>query len=388
MRRYLYILLIYLTFTYNLYAQVYTDTSVYDLKYRAYQLLKENPAEAESLFIYISKINPADIVIKRQLGYLNFERKNYLEALRYFTESQNLSYSDTIALQIAYCLLSLNTKGEAEKILKQSLTSEDPLIKSSSKRQLSELKGRENNSHWWTGVYAVSYYDTRWETFFYYADFKQGYKIDKDGILSGYGFLNLSGDSRSVGGLAPEIFSDNAAIIGLGLNFRPFHGFQFNNQYGASYDFIKRDGKKRINHDFRSIMIYGNGIYPNLNLHSDLRMPFYIFADFYSSAGYYSRYKNFIGYLQGRFGSRIFEINNAVSDIYIKGSLVLDTEKEFYNNQFEGLIGLRIMPDIEWGLVFAIEAGRGFYINMNNSENPYDTYFNSIRFFVIFDRIF
>ena len=165
-------------------------------------------------------------------------------------------------------------------------------------------------------------------------------------------------------------------------------GLQFNTQYGLSYDFVERENESRVSGDFRSVIIYGNGIYPNLNFHDEIRIPFSLLLDFYSSFGYYSRYENFIGYLQGRAGTRVFEAGHAAADIYLKGSLIRDTEKDFYNNQIDGSVGLRFMPSLNWGLFLAAEFHRGFYWDAGTAYNPYDQYFSCFRFFIIFEREF
>jgi len=92
--------------------------------------------------------------------------------------------------------------------------------------------------------------------------------------------------------------------------------------------------------------------------------------------------------LQVKTGLRMIEISNSVMDLYLKGALVRDTEKEYYNNQLEGAIGLRIIPDLIWGLYLIGEFNRGYYWNVGTTQNPYDNYYNSFRFFIIYDRTF
>ncbi len=377
-----------LTAVIPVHGQITYDTSVAALTPRAYSLLNIDPPAAESLFLYISHLDPADVMVKRQLGYIYHQKSNYVKALEFFSDAESLCRSDTIALNIAYCLVSLNRPKEAEKILQRLQSSQHTMIRESARRQLKEISGGGPPSRWWTRIYAAPYYDTRWKSLFYYADIQQGYAIDNGRIIHGFAFLNVSGDARSRGGLAPEIFSDNAMIAGLGVSIRPFRGLQFNTQYGLSYDFVKRENRPRVDGDFRSVIIYSGGIYPSLKLHNDVRIPLSPLLDVYSSIGYYSRYKNIIGYLQARAGVRVFEVGYTGMDIYVRGGLVRDTEKEFYNNQFDGAVGIRLIPDVTWGLYFAAEFQRGYYWNVGTTYNPYDSYFSSFRFFIIFQRTF
>jgi len=372
----------------SLRAQEADGLSLPVLTNQAYSLLQSDPHAAELLFLYISRRYPTDVNVKRQLGYIYYQKKEYAAAMNFFNAAEYLTHSDTVTLQIAFCLNSLGRTGEAKEILQRLESSPDPDIRRLAERQLNEPAADTRQSRWWTRIYTDPYYDTRWKSLFYFANIERGYAVDRKGILNGYAFLNVSGDSRSSDGLIPEIFSDNAVVAGLGVSVRPLHGLQFNTQYGISYDFVKRTDRNRVSDDFRTILIYNNGIYPGLNLHGDVRIPLSLLFDVYTSLGYYSRFKNGIGYFQTRAGARIFESGYWAADIYIKGSVVRDIEKEFYNNQIDGAAGLRMMPDVRWGLCLAAEFHRGCYWDAGTSYNPYDRYFSSFRFFLIFERKF
>ena len=122
--------------------------------------------------------------------------------------------------------------------------------------------------------------------------------------------------------------------------------------------------------------------------HADLKVPGRPFADLYSSFGYYSRYTNGIGYIQGRAGLRMIEVAKTVADVYARADIVRDTEKQFYNNQSEGSVGARIIPNVDWGLYLVGEFHRGRYWRVSDTPVPYDLYYSSFRFFLIIDRTF
>ncbi|HMD14924.1 MAG TPA: hypothetical protein VKI62_09880, partial [Bacteroidota bacterium] len=85
---------------------------------------------------------------------------------------------------------------------------------------------------------------------------------------------------------------------------------------------------------------------------------------------------------------RPVEVSRTVVDAYIIGGLVRDTKLEYYNNLLEGGAGVRITPNINWGLYLTAEYHRGYYWNAGGSPLPYDRYYNSFRFFIIVDKIF
>jgi len=369
-------------------SQAGKDTCLSTILTHAYSALKQSPGEAERLFEVAVSMYPSDVNLRRQLGFIYNSEKKYGLSLMQFAASEMLRHSDTTKLQIAYILLSMDRRDEAGQILGELRSSLLPDIRASASSQLSAGQVPESESLWWTRFYLAPYYDTRWSTSFFYANLEQGLYLNDERLFGGYGFLLASGDSRSEGGLSPAIFSDNALIAGLGVRLKPFRGFQINIQEGAALDLITSDSKSKVLGDFRSVAVYSNGVYAPFSLHSDPRAPLYPWADLYSSAGYYSRYKNSIAHLQGRAGLRFLEVSNTVLDLYVKGDLILDAEKEFYNNLTEGALGIRLTPHVQWGLYLAGEINRGSYLDRSGTENPYDTYYNGVRLFLIFDRTF
>lgn len=372
----------------NIQAQVVTDSSLYKILDSAYAMLRINSAEAERLFEKAVSVDPTNVTIRNQLGYLYHSQKKYELSIEQFNISDSLRSSDTIKLQIAFDLLALNRQTEAEIILQQLRWSKYPDIREASANQLKVLPSAIAAKQWRTHVYLAPYYDTRWETMIYYGNFEGGYYLRDDKKLSALGFLLLSGDGRSKGGLSPIIFSDNVLIFGIGIKAEPLYGLQLKVQQGIAFDLVKVGERAVIRGDFRAIAIYNNGIYPTFSLHDDVRLTLSPLLDVYSSLGYYSRYDNGIWYLQGRGGARMLEVYYSAVDIYLKAGLARDTRKEFYNNLLEGGFGIRLIPNINWGLYLIGEFQRGYYWDIVTTPNRYDKKYNSFRIFIVFDRSF
>ena len=370
------------------YSQSTSDTSVIGILNQAYAKLQKEPTEALPLFEQAASMDLGNISIHNQLGYLYLSLNKTEESLRQFQVSDSLQPSDTTKLQIAYILISLNRNPEADKILLQLISSTHSDIRESAENQLKVSPTSPMFSKWWTRIYLSPYYDTRWKTSIYFGNIEQGYYLKDDKKLSAFGFLLVSGDGRSERGLAPAIFSDNVLIAGVGIRVEPFYGFQLHAQQGIAFDLVGDSASSKPKGDFRAEAIYNNGIYPDFSLHNNVRMTLSPLLDVYSSFGYYSRYNNNIGYLQGRAGVRALEISYSAVDIYLKGGLAIDTKKEFYNNLCEGGFGFPIMPNVNWGLYIIGEYQRGLYWDVGDSTNPYDKYYNSFRLFIVFDRMF
>lgn len=382
-------------------AQVSAD-SLATLLNEAYDIMQTNPDRAAQLFEQALKISPNDLILHRQLGYLYSENNKLEQALKEFEKAEAIQPSDTIKLQMAFILVSLGREDDAVTALRELCNSRDENIKKSAEAQLATISSPVDEvspkpSNWYSRIYAAPYSDTRWNTIFYNLDAEHGYYFDREKMFFSYGFLSFSTDSKSKFGEVPLIFSDNAVIGGVGLGIKPLTGLELRSQIGIAYDLVQQDsGAARWREDFRALVIYGNGIYPDFEFHDNVKMTFEPLLDVYSSVGYYSRYKNAIGYLQGRAGVRVFEWTCSAADLYVRSMYIKDTEREYYNNQIDAAIGLRILPIYNWDLYIMAEYYRGLYID--KLPNHYDAtldqivdgekYFGGFRFFIIYDHIF
>jgi tetratricopeptide (TPR) repeat protein len=378
-------------------AQLVNDTSIVSILNQAYSKLRDQLPEAVSLFEKAASMDPNNVSIHNQLGYIYLSQNKVEESQNHFIMADSLKPSDTTKLQIAYNLIALNQEEKANKILEGLLSSSSPYIQESAESQLKMSPTSPMFSKWWTRIYLSPYYDTRWKTVFYYLDAERGYYFDRNKMFFSYGFLLISADGKSNFGEVPEIFSDNAIVSGIGLGVKPFNGLEIRGQAGVAYDMVPdSSGAARIHPDFRALAIYGNGIYPNFEFHDNLKVTLEPLLDIYSSVGYYSRYKNVIGYLQGRAGMRVFEMSYTAADLYIRSMYVKDSEREFYNNLIDIGAGLRILPFYKWDLYVMAEYYRGLYID--GLPSHYDTslgqkvnnekYFGGFRLFIIYDHIF
>lgn len=367
-------------------SHVPSDSTLDEVLVRAYSVLKAGLPEAQSLFEKASKLDPSNVLVHKQLGYIYRDHDRTDLAVREFMIADSLQPSDTTKMQIAYWLRLIGRNEESDQYFQRLMASGSPDVRQQAANEYSNRASTP--ASWYTRIYAAPYYDSRWETWFYSALLQEGHYVDNSHVLSLYGFVSVSGDARSSGGLAPVIFSDNAVVTGLGVKAEPFTGFQASVQEGLSVDLIKRTDQSSTRGDFRAVAVYGNGIYPSYTYHPDVQFPFAPLLDFYSSLGYYSRYSNTIGYLQGRAGIRTVEVSRAIMDAYVSLGVVRDGNKEYYNNLVEGSVGVRISPNIFWGLYLAGEFHRGSYWDVGGTARPYDQFYSSFRFFIILDKTF
>jgi hypothetical protein len=89
----------------------------------------------------------------------------------------------------------------------------------------------------------------------------------------------------------------------------------------------------------------------------------------------------------------VFEVSHTVADAYAIGKFILDTGHEFYNNVFETGAGLRVTPDVYFGLHLVGEYIHGTYLDVSaestvQREALYDKTYDGFRFMLIIDTTF
>lgn len=384
------LILLLFFFSLSLFSQE-KDENVNNILTKAYEAIATNPQEAIALFEQASKLQPSDVTIQKQLGYLYIQEGYSDKALEKFLAVENIAPTDTNKLQIAYLLNSLNRNDEALIYFRQCVESNDEDIQEKSRVAVLVLEQdtRGQKFPWWGKVYASPYYDSRFKAGIGLLQVHEGYYLQDDKSLSLYATFRISGDTKSKGATSAkpsELFSDNALILGVGLKVSPFYGFMTEIQGGVGIDLIDKGVNKRVKEDFRAVITYGSGIYPLLASPSKIKFTFKPLADIYTSFGYYSRYQNGIGYGAGRVGARFIEWKTSALDVYGRLDAVRDTRRKYYNNIVEWGGGIRIIPDLSFGVSILAEYHRGRYFPVTNSTMTPDLFYNSFRFFLIFER--
>ena len=117
-------------------------------------------------------------------------------------------------------------------------------------------------------------------------------------------------------------------------------------------------------------------------------MRFRPFVEAMAMGGYYSRYRNTIGFAHAKGGLRVLEWSRAYGELYLRTDFVADAAREFYNNVLDGSVGLRIVPDFGVGLQVLAEYHRGQYWDATLPTAPYGRWFSSGRLMVVLDQPF
>lgn len=368
-------------------AQEYTKTDedvISELLTRAYAALPNDQATALQLFEQVVRLDSTNLLARKQLGSLYISFNRYEDALNEFLAVQHLSPSDTADLQIAYLLNTLGRNREAHSAFSRLRSSSDGTIREKARVATSVLSAMlcQERAPWWGKMYAASYYESRFDNVILFGNLYGGHYLIPSRLLSAYGILSITYDTRSKGGTLPVIFSDNYALFGAGLRIRQSDRFFADVQLGIAYDLLERSNHTRG--DFRVVIVYGNGFFPDLAIPERATLSLKPFADVYTSTGYYSRYKNAVGYYQARVGLRVLEWMYSSVDVYARGDFIADTRREFFNNVLEGSIGVRVNAYQPWGISVLAEYHQGLYLVR---EVAVDRSYKTFRLFLIIDTM-
>jgi hypothetical protein len=150
--------------------------------------------------------------------------------------------------------------------------------------------------------------------------------------------LSANRDTRSTGGACPEIIDQNAAILGVGANYRPWEWpIYLYLEVGGSYDLIDLNRDK-----FRESINFGLAGYQEWywhnteTTHTPKQNQNQYFAELYGNAASYSREDyNVIGDLRLRTGWNMNRDHFGNVQAYLKLHTINDSNNEFYNNLAE-----------------------------------------------------
>jgi tetratricopeptide (TPR) repeat protein len=319
---------------------------VWARKKQAFDLLAENRrTEATSLFEKLHEADPTDGATTLQLGYI------YLDA----GETQ-----------------------KARQMFVAGRTNQNPEIALRARQGLSEVDQR--TARWFTSMYASSSFQSRFSNTTNVLNAKSGMKV---GFLEPYVGMRFARDTRSKAGILPEIYSDNSAVIGGGLQSRiPASGITLYAEAGAAFDMLAGSVWKNPKQDYRGgadwFAEWGESIQETVRNNSS---GFSMIGSGYSDVSYYTRYNhNVIGYLQFRQGVNLPTTKFLPMQVLAAVNGVKDSKKAFYNNIVEVAPVIRIAP-IRPLPDFQIEAQyvRGYYVLRNDGTNPYGSNYEDFR---------
>lgn len=317
---------------------------IYDRWDKFYKLEQSQPEEAEKILLELGQLTPQDLKVWKSLTYLQIRLNKQNEAIQSVRKAEQLAPQDEqLKLQEAYLLNQQKRNKEALVIFKDLSASSDPEMASKAQQAVQNLSASAVSSTF-KDVYFAPSYESRYDDFIFPLKMRYGKNLD-NGRAQVYGFVNLNRDTKSKGGVRPEIIDENAVTVGVGANYQPWQSIPVRAylEVGGSYDLIDRNRDK-----FRESVVggvtgyqewYANPAVDQRTLWNDY------FTDLYGNVASYSREDyNVIADLRLRSGFNLYRGEAGTVQAYGKLHTLADSEGENYNNLFEYGAGVAWQP--------------------------------------------
>lgn len=317
---------------------------IYDRWDKFYKLEQSQPEEAEKILLELGQLTPQDLKVWKSLTYLQIRLNKQNEAIQSVRKAEQLAPQDEqLKLQEAYLLNQQKRNKEALVIFKDLSASSDPEMANKAQQAVHNLSASAVPSTF-KDVYFAPSYESRYDDFIFPLKMRYGKNLD-NGRAQVYGFVNLNRDTKSKGGVRPEIIDENAVTVGVGANYQPWQSIPVRAylEVGGSYDLIDRNRDK-----FRESVVggvtgyqewYANPAVDQRTLWNDY------FTDLYGNFASYSREDyNVIADLRLRSGFNLYRGEAGTVQAYGKLHTLADSEGENYNNLFEYGAGVAWQP--------------------------------------------
>ena len=343
---------------------------------RFYAHESRDGAVAEASLRQILAHSPHDLMALKSMLYLKIRTGQPEEAIGLADQVLALDPADdAIGLQKAYLLNGLGRNVQAHAEFTRLRQSSDPEIAATATQAADNL-GFAVESHRalrssFADIYASPSYESRSEAGILPLKLRLGRYYGSEQRGQWYGFASLNRDTRSTGGVRPEVVDENALIVGMGLNYRlatawPLTAYL---ELGMSRDLIDRNRSKyreSVVAGLTSFREWGDTSRHCGEAGTGCRFPSLgqrFHADFYGNVATYSRNDyNVIADLRLRPGLNLVKTPQAVVRGYAKVRSSHDTDGLFYNNILE--VGPGIAFDLAAWLPLSLhlETVKVFYL--------------------------
>ncbi|MQZ29982.1 hypothetical protein F4U02_02980 [Acinetobacter haemolyticus] len=359
---------------------------IYDRWDQFYKLEQQQPEQAEKILLELAALTPQDIKVWKSLTYLQIRLNKQDQALHSVRKASQLApQDDQLKLQEAYLLNQLQRDRDALPIFKMLAQSNDVEIATKAQQAVQNLSGGTVKPVF-KDIYFAPSYESRYDDFIFPLKMRYGRNLD-NGRAQVYGFMNLNRDTKSRGGVRPEIIDENAVTVGVGANYQPWLSIPIRAylELGGSYDLIDRNRDK-----FRESVVggvtgyqewYANPSVENRTVWNDY------FTDLYGNVASYSREDyNVIADLRLRSGFNVYRGETGTVQAYAKLHALADSEGENYNNLFEYGAGVAWQPFNYVPVKVRVERLYGHYFKdaLANGQERY----NNTRTELVFYKSF
>ena len=321
---------------------------------------------------------------RKQRGYDLAAQHHNQEAIEVFEGVHNEDPLDaSVTLQLGYLYAAGGRTGEAREMFTAANKNPDATIGAQANAGLKEV--RRDTKPWFASFYAAPFYQSRFSNEINPAMAKIG--LSPGRYFQPYVGLRINRDVRSQAGTLPQIYSDNSAVLSVGVqSIIAKTGLVIYAEAGTAVHLLGQG--PRAASDYRAgatfYRSWGAGLDAQRNDRSISPT-----GSAYADGGFYSRYDhNLIGTVQLREGINLPTLRALPMQLLGAINVVKDSNGNFYNNIVEAGPVLRLAPFRQVpSLSVEVQYMRGVYYT-HDVTNPYGPHYGDFRIFLIWSKTF
>jgi len=351
-----------------------------------YHLRKQDSAKARVYIEAMNHTHPEHVRGLKEAGFLALQEGRIEDAVRIFKRVYTLSGNPEDAMQIGYLYSSLNQNKKAYHYFNRATESQNPKLSWLAQDALTRFAGQQTKAFpepYYGEFFAMPFTQNRFGITVSQFIGRLGVELSLPMKPRIYTFTRRTQDNRANDlGELTQLYEDNVWVTGLGWQAFPFKQLPLfiYVEAGGAYDLFPR-ARDRWRPDLRAGFMYYQevGARPSYFFEPKYSMNYY--GIWYAEMTYFSRYdNNVIASVRTHQGVRLFQYKSSMVNLFIRGRVIEDTRRDFYNNFAELGPGLAIIPSNRYNFEIHLDYINGMYLPVGGRQiNPYGKYYSNKR---------
>lgn len=352
-----------------------------------YHLRKQHRVMAARAYIEtINKTYPRHIQALKEAGLLAIQEGRSADAIELFTRAYAITGDPATAMQIGYLYSGLGLNKTAFYYFGRASHSTDKKLSWLAQDGMTRLSGQQ------TKALSDPYYGE-----FFFMPFTQnrfGITVSQFIARLGvefslpmnprvYTFTRRTQDNRGTDvGELTQLYEDNVWVTGVGGQFFPFKQLPLfvYVEAGGAYDLFFR-ARERWRPDLRAGFMYYQEFGAMPSYYGTPTYSTNYYSIWYAEMTYFSRYdNNVIASIRTHQGIRLLQYKSSMINLFIRGRVIEDSRRDFYNNFAELGPGLGITPSNRYNVEIHLDYINGMYLPAGGRQpNPFSKFYSNKR---------
>lgn len=362
----------------------YTSESIELDKF--YRLKQQDSAAAR---VYLESINatyPSHIQALKEAGFLAIEQGRINDAIEKFTRIYALTGDPEVAMQIAYLYAGINQNKTAYYYFNRATENKNAKLSWLAQDAMTRLVGQQTKAFsnpYYGEFFAMPFTQSRFGITVSQFIGRLGVELPLPMQPRVYTFTRRTEDNRANNlGELTQLYEDNVWVTGVGGQIFPFKQLPLfvYVEAGGAYDLYLR-ARERWRPDLRAGFMYYQEVGARPSYFPEPKYSTDYYAIWYAEMTYFSRYdNNVIASIRTHQGIRLFQYKSSMVNLFVRGRVIEDTLRDFYNNFAELGPGLAIIPSNRYNLEIHLDYINGMYLPAGGRQpNPYGKYYPKKR---------